>query len=211
MKAVVGLGNPGTKYERTRHNIGRMAVRSFLERLLTPPLTPLLPSPSERRGDGDESEEGGQGVQSTQHDFSVVYRVGDLVLVVEPLVYMNVSGIAIKEIFQKYPVIPRECLIVYDDYAIPFGKLRARKRGGAGGHNGMGSVIAELQTDEIPRLRIGIGTEQPLADLTDYVLGEFTPQEQARLPEILTRAADAIECFIQTDIETVMNRFNAAS
>lgn len=73
----------------------------------------------------------------------------------------------------------------------------------------MESVIAELQTEEIPRLRIGIGTEQQLSDLIDYVLGEFTQEEQARLPEILSRAADAIECFIQTDIETVMNRFNA--
>ncbi len=183
MKAVIGLGNPGRHYERTRHNIGRLAVRSFLERC------PQLPR--------------------TENDFSVVYRLSDLALIVEPLVYMNVSGIAVKEICERYPVTPQECLIVYDDYAIPFGKLRVRKRGSAGGHHGMESVLAELQTEEIPRLRIGIGTEQPLSDLIDYVLGEFTQEEQARLPEILTRAANAIECFIQTDIETVMNRFNA--
>lgn len=185
MKAVVGLGNPGKEYERTRHNMGRLAVRSFLERF-----TPI---------------------DKTEHDFSVVYRFGDLVLVVEPLVYMNVSGIAVKELCERYRVTPQECLIVYDDYAIPFGKLRARRRGGAGGHHGMESVIAELQTEEIPRLRIGIGTGQPLADLTEYVLGEFTPEEHARLPEILARAADAIECFVQTDIETVMNQFNVPS
>lgn len=183
MKAVVGLGNPGRHYERTRHNMGRLAVRSFLARY------PQLPK--------------------AEHEFSVVYRLGDLALIVEPVTYMNVSGIAVREICERYPVTPQELLIVYDDYALPFGKLRARKRGGAGGHHGMESVIAELHTEEIPRLRIGIGTEQPLSDLIDYVLGEFTPEEQAKLPQILARAADAIECFIQRDIETVMNRFNA--
>ncbi len=183
MKAVIGLGNPGRRYERTRHNIGRLAVRSFLERPVQ--------------------------IEKAEHDFSAVYRLGDLALVVEPVVYMNVSGVAVREICERYPVTPQECLIVYDDYAIPFGRLRARKGGGGGGHHGMESVIEELQTEEIPRLRIGIGTAQPLADLTEYVLGEFTQEEHARLPEILARAADAIECFIQTDIETVMNRFNA--
>lgn len=182
MKAVVGLGNPGKEYERTRHNMGRLAVRSFLGRFTR--------------------------IEKTEHDFSVVYYIGDLALVVEPLLYMNVSGIAVREICGRYPVTPQECLIVYDDYAIPFGKLRARKGGSAGGHHGMESVIAELQTEEIPRLRIGIGTGQPLADLTEYVLGEFTPEEHAKLPEILARAANAIECFVQTDIETVMTRFN---
>jgi PTH1 family peptidyl-tRNA hydrolase len=182
VKAVVGLGNPGKKYERTRHNIGRLAVRSFLQRC--------------------------SQLHKTEHEFSVVYRVSDTMFIVEPMVYMNVSGIAVKEICQRYSIAPRDCLIVYDDYAIPFGRLRARKSGGAGGHHGMESVILELGTEEIPRLRIGIGTEQPLADLAEYVLGEFTAKEQTQLPDILSRAADAIECFVQTDIETVMNRFN---
>ncbi|MCS7197951.1 MAG: aminoacyl-tRNA hydrolase [Candidatus Bipolaricaulota bacterium] len=183
MKAVIGLGNPGRQYERTRHNMGRLAVRSLLQRYTQ--------------------------LETVEHKLSVVYRIGELALVVEPLTYMNVSGLAVKEICERYSVTPQECLVVYDDYALPFGKLRARKRGSAGGHHGMESVIAELQTEDIPRLRIGIGTEQPLPDLIDYVLGEFTPEEQAKLPEILSRAADAIECFLQTDIETVMNRFNA--
>ncbi len=185
MKAVVGLGNPGKRYERTRHNIGRLAVRSFLERFTQLP--------------------------KTEHDFSIVYRIGDRVLVVEPAVYMNVSGVAVREICQIYSIVPQDFLIVYDDVDIPFGRLRARKRGGAGGHHGMESVVAELQTEDIPRLRVGIGTEQPIGELTDYVLGEFTAAEQEKLPEILSRAADAIECFVQTDIETMMNRFNRAT
>lgn len=185
MKAVVGLGNPGESYERTRHNMGRLAVRSFLQRCAQ--------------------------LRKAEHDFSVVYRLGDLALIVEPLIYMNVSGVAVREICERYPVTPQECLIVYDDYAIPFGELRARKGGGAGGHHGMQSVIEELHTEEIPRLRIGIGTDQRLSDLVDYVLGEFTREEQARLPQILARAADAIECFVHADMETVMNRFNVAS
>ena len=187
MKAIVGLGNPGQTYERTRHNIGRLAVRSFLQRC--------------------------SQLHKTEHDFSVVYRLVGAqhavpLLIVEPMVYMNVSGIAVKEICQRHSIAPRDCLIVYDDYAIPFGRLRARKSGGAGGHHGMESVILELGTEEIPRLRIGIGRDQPLTDLAEYVLGEFTAKEQTQLPDILSRAADAIECFVQTDIETVMNRFN---
>lgn len=189
MKAVVGLGNPGKEYERTRHNVGRLAVRSFLERCLSP---------------------FGTGMRSVvEHGFSMVYWVNDELIVVEPLVYMNLSGVAVKEVCDRYGIQPQDCLVVYDDYAIPFGKLRARKQGSAGGHHGMESVIAELQTEEIPRLRLGIGTEEPISELTDYVLGEFSVEESARLPEILNRAADAIECFVQTEIETVMNRFNA--
>lgn len=182
MKAVIGLGNLGRRYERTRHNLGRMAVRAFFERVPTR--------------------------AAVEHDFSIVYRVSEGLFVVEPLVYMNLSGIAVKEICEHYGVAPQECFIVYDDYAIPFGKLKVKPKGGAGGHHGMQSVIEELQTENIPRLRLGIGTEQPLTELADYVLEEFSPEERARLPEILACAADAIECFVQTDIETVMNRFN---
>lgn len=188
MKAVVGLGNPGKQHERTRHNLGRMAVRSFLDRF--------------------------PAIKKTEHDFSVVYRIvgahGDIsLLIVEPLVYMNLSGISVKEICGKYAVVPADCLIVYDDYAIPFGKLKVKKKGSAGGHHGMQSVIEELHTEEIPRMRLGIGTEYSLSELTDYVLEEFSPEERTQLPELLSRAADAIERFAQQDIETVMNRFNA--
>ncbi|MCS6936295.1 MAG: aminoacyl-tRNA hydrolase [Candidatus Bipolaricaulota bacterium] len=181
MKAVIGLGNPGERYARTRHNLGRMAVRAFLERL--PPLSPH------------------------EHDFSVVYRT-DQTLIVEPLVYMNLSGVAVGEICQRYALPPHDLLIVYDDYSLPFGRLRAKAKGGAGGHHGMESIIEALQTEEIPRLRLGIGSEQPLRELSDYVLAPFSEEEAQHLPEFLARAAAAIECFVQHGIEAVMNRFN---
>lgn len=189
VKAVIGLGNPGRRYERTRHNLGRMAVRAFLRRL--------------------------SDISKTEHDFSVVYR-GGAVLVVEPLTYMNLSGVAVKEVCGLYRIAPQDCLAVYDDYAIPFGKMRVRARGSAGGHHGMQSVIEELQTEEIPRLRLGIGETSPSPllrsgegsrSLTDYVLADFSPQEQAQLAEILKQAADTLECFVQSDIQAAMNRF----
>ncbi|MDW8140869.1 MAG: aminoacyl-tRNA hydrolase [Candidatus Bipolaricaulota bacterium] len=181
MKAVVGLGNPGERYARTRHNLGRMAVQAFLERLTV--------------------------TAQDEHDFSVIYRV-ESALIVEPLVYMNLSGLAVKEVCELYSIAPQEFLIVYDDYSLPFGKLRARAQGGAGGHHGMESIIEALQTKEIPRLKLGIGSEQPLSELADYVLEEFSDDEAQRLPEVLQRATAAIECFVHSDIETVMNRFN---
>lgn len=182
MKAIVGLGNPGKHYERTRHNLGRMAARAFLRRL--------------------------SHIAKAEHDFARVYRCGQI-LVVEPLVYMNLSGVAVQAVCEDYEIEPRNSLIVYDDYALPFGKMTVKAKGGAGGHHGMQSVIEALQTKEIPRLKLGIGAEQPLNELTDYVLEEFRPAEAAQLSEILQRAAEAIECFVQSDIETVMNRFNA--
>ncbi len=182
MKAIVGLGNPGKRYARTRHNLGNMAAHAFLRRLAD--------------------------IAKTEHDFARVYRRGQI-LVVEPLVYMNLSGVAVQEVCEAYEIAPRNLLIVYDDYALPFGRLSAKAAGGAGGHHGMQSVIAALQTKEIPRLKLGIGTAQPLHELTDYVLERFSPAEEAQLSEILQRAAEAIECFVQSNIETVMNRFNA--
>jgi PTH1 family peptidyl-tRNA hydrolase len=181
MKAVVGLGNPGKRYERTRHNLGRMAVRAFLSRLA--------------------------GVAKQEHDFSVIYRVGET-LVVEPSVYMNLSGISVEEVCERCSVTPQELLIVYDDYSLPFGVMRAKAQGGAGGHHGMLSIIEALQTQEIPRLKLGIGSEQPLSELADYVLEEFSEDEAKQLSEFLARAAAAIGCFVESDIETVMNRFN---
>jgi len=181
-KAAVGLGNPGSSYQHTRHNLGFLAVDRYLRRLRRKP-------------------------KRTASETAVLYRQGDILLA-KPSTYMNRSGWAVREILDSFRLTPGQCLIVYDDYALPFGVLRARARGGGGGHHGMESIIAELSTEEIPRLRLGIGAGLPLEDLTDHVLGNFTPEEEAKLEEFLTRAADAIDCFFHRDIEAVMNQFN---
>jgi len=181
-KAVVGLGNPGPQYERTRHNLGFLAVDRYLQ-LYGEAFRPL------------EAEQaalfGSEGV-----------------LIAKPLTYMNRSGLAVLEICERFGLSPKQLLIVYDDVALPFGVMRARAKGGSGGHHGMESIIEALGTEEIPRLRLGIGTDPLPEDLTEYVLSEFSPDEREALDGFLTRAAQAIDRFLWRDIEAVMNEFN---
>jgi PTH1 family peptidyl-tRNA hydrolase len=181
-KAVVGLGNPGPQYERTRHNLGFLAIDHYLERVRRAP----EPLPDEH---------------------ALLYRVGRDLLA-KPQTYMNLSGLAVREISKRFRLAPQQFFIVYDDVALPFGTLRARARGGAGGHRGMASVIEALGTEEVPRLRLGIGRDPVPEDLTSYVLEEFTPEEEERLDAFLDRAAEAIGCFLYRDILAVMNEFN---
>ena len=181
-RAAVGLGNPGPQYERTRHNLGFLAVERYLSRSRRSP----EPLPSRT---------------------AEVYRLGEF-LVAKPQTYMNRSGLAVLEISRTFRLAPEAILIVYDDVTLPFGKLRARAQGGDGGHHGMASVIEALGTRNIPRLRLGIGREGLPKDLTDYVLGEFTPEEERGLDSFLDRAAEAIDCFLHRDIDAVMNEFN---
>lgn len=181
-KVAVGLGNPGPQYERTRHNLGFLVIDRWLDRLRRKP-------------------------ERIELQTAILYQHSG-VLLVKPTTYMNRSGLAVRAICERFQLTPEQCLIIYDDYALPFGVLRARERGGPGGHHGMQSIIEELGTEEIPRLRLGIGADSTLEDLTDYVLGEFTSEEEKLLDEFLSRAADAMDCFFQQDIEAVMNRFN---
>lgn len=181
-KVAVGLGNPGLCYRRTRHNMGFLAVDRYLERVADTP-------------------------QELPCDAATLYRLGSHLLA-KPTTYVNRSGLAARKLVTRYGVPPERCLIVYDDAALRFGTLRARARGGSGGHRGMASVIESLGTREIPRLRLGIGTEPLPEDLTGFVLGEFTPPEAAELDAFLDRAAEAIERFFRRDIQAVMNEFN---
>lgn len=187
MKAAFSLGNPGQEYQHTRHNLGRMAVERYLQ---------------------------SKQLTSSQVDKSISYlqtcKLVNLqtVLLVEPLVYMNQSGLAVKEVYETFSLKLEDCLIIYDDFAIEFGKFKAKAGGGAGGHHGMLSIIEIMGTEEIPRLRIGIGKPQHIEDLTEYVLSEFSAEEQKQLDAILDRVAEAIDCFFKQGIEAVMNRFN---
>jgi len=197
LKAVFGLGNPEARYRGTRHNLGFMAVDRYLARLRGQPSRGLLAGWRERAR-----------FRSRRVDQALVYRAKEGLLLVKPLTYMNRSGLAVREIVERFKLRPEDCLIVYDDFAIPLGGMRARARGGSGGHKGMESIIAELGTEEIPRLRLGIGREGLRGELTDYVLGRFTPEELEIIEQVLERAAGAIDLFYEEGIERMMNEVN---
>jgi PTH1 family peptidyl-tRNA hydrolase len=179
MKACFGLGNPGKRYKKTRHNFGYRVVDYYLSKA--------------------------EGIREKKMNYSQVYQRKDLLLV-KPLTYMNLSGLAVFEVYKEFNLFKRDCLIIYDDFSIPFGEIKAKAGGGAGGHKGMASVIEHLGED-IPRLKLGIGNRWQ-GDLTEYVLKEFTLQEEEVVKAVCERAALAIECFYKKDIDAVMNLIN---
>ncbi len=184
MKLVVGLGNPGDRYAKTRHNIGWMVV----DRL------------------ADVAGWAGRG--RTRDASAIVtgrFRSLDLTLA-KPLTYMNDSGIAVRKLLAREHVALPDLLVVADDFALPFGKLRFREGGGAGGHNGLRSIIAELGSEKFSRLRVGIG--EPDRGATDHVLSTFAPDERQRLDELLDAAADAVETWAREGTSKAANRFN---
>ena len=191
MKAIVGLGNPGPAYRGTRHNIGfavadELARRAGLE-FEAAPADALIAK--WRRADGVP------------------------VLLVKPLTFMNASGQAVGELARYFRIEIADLLIVVDEVHLPLGRIRARARGSAGGHNGLKSVIAHLGP-EISRLRVGVGRGEQRADgkaardLSDHVLARFDPGESGDVARMTGRAADASEMFITSGIEAVMNAFN---
>jgi PTH1 family peptidyl-tRNA hydrolase len=135
------------------------------------------------------------------------WRDRDCVLL-KPLTYMNLSGVAVREVFDFYKMVPADVLVVYDDIALPYGQLRLRAKGSAGGHKGLASIIACLGTLEVPRLRIGIG-ESPSASRIGWVLGHLNGQEMDSLPDILKNVEDGINAWLSLDIERAMSKVNA--
>lgn len=185
MKLVVGLGNPGSQYARTRHNIGWMVLDRIADRA----------GWSGRGRDRDAAS-------------SVRGRYAGLDLVLaKPLTYMNDSGLAVRKLLARERVPLGELLVVADDFSLPFGRLRFREGGGAGGHNGLRSIIEELGTEKFSRLRVGIG--EPSRDAVDHVLSRFSVEEQARLDELVDAAADAVEAWARDGTNKAANRFNA--
>jgi peptidyl-tRNA hydrolase, PTH1 family len=187
MKLIVGLGNPGREYRETRHNVGFMVVEEIARRYaLTWAQAP-----------------------SQVPDAFVAKRYGtDPMLLAKPLTFMNLSGDAVAALARYFDVAAAELLIVVDEAALPFGKLRARARGSAGGHNGLKSVIEGLGTTEFSRLRLGVGRGDGRRDLADHVLSKFERSERAELESFITRAADAAEMFAAEGILKVMNTYN---
>jgi PTH1 family peptidyl-tRNA hydrolase len=190
MKLIVGLGNPGREYRDTRHNVGFMVVDELVRRhQLTLSMAP-----------------------SQVPETFIAKKFGpEPLLVAKPLTYMNRSGDSVAALSRYFDVVPADLLVVVDEVALPFGRLRARGRGSAGGHNGLKSVIERLGTQEFPRLRLGIGRGDARRDLADYVTSKFEAAERAELETFITRAADAAEMFAVDGIQTVMNTYNPES
>lgn len=186
MKLIVGLGNPGPKYEGTRHNLGFEVVDEVARR------RGLTFESS--RGDVVMARERGPGAE---------------LMLAKPMTFMNRSGPAVGVLSRYFRVETPDLMVVVDDANLPLGRLRARPNGSEGGHNGLRSVILELATREFPRLRLGVGRGETQRDLANHVLARFDPDEVARIDEMITRAADAVEIFVESGIATVMNRFNA--
>ena len=187
MKLIVGLGNPGREYRDTRHNVGFMVVDEIARR------------------HGIDWTSGPSQIAETL----VAKRFGDEpVMVAKPLTYMNNSGDAVAGLVRYFEVTHDDLCVVVDEAALPFGRLRARARGSAGGHNGLKSIIERLGTTEFSRLRLGVGRGDGRRDLADHVLARFERGEQADLETLITRAADAAEMFAAEGISKVMNVFN---
>ena len=188
MKLIVGLGNPGAEYRDTRHNVGFMVADALVERW--------------RVGDQWREKFGALQVKT---------MVGDEpVIVSKPLTFMNLSGQAVQALAGFYKIDPADVFVVTDDVALPLGRLRARRDGGAGGHNGLRSIIQSLATQAFPRMRVGVGRGDHRRDLADHVLGRFEADERETVSAAVLRAADATEVFLSEGIERVMNAFNAA-
>lgn len=184
MKLIAGLGNPGIKYARNRHNVGFMV----LDRLA--------------RGEHKKFER-----QRFNAQLLEVTPGGERVLLVKPQSYMNLSGTAVGKLAAFYRIARADVMVVYDDLDLPLGKIRLRADGSSGGHHGMESVINHLGGSDIPRLRIGIGRPDPRQDI-GHVLGNFHDDEQSILDDVLGRAEDALRVWVNDGIVKAMNEYN---
>ncbi len=184
MKLIVGLGNPGRSYADTRHNVGFRVVDELARRW---------------------------GLSLTQRKFNGVTADGrrgeQRVLLLKPTTYMNLSGRSIGEAVTFYKVALHDLLLVTDDLALPLGRLRLRARGSAGGHKGLVSTIRALGSEDFARLRVGIGSAER-EDAVNYVLGPFTPAEEEIIGPSISRAADAVEYWLENGVDSAMNKFN---
>lgn len=183
MKLIVGLGNPGPEYERTRHNVGWQVIDAFARKFR---------------------------IEVTKHEKNALTGSGRVaggsVMVAKPLTYMNLSGDAVRLLLNAYTDATTDMIVVYDDIDLPLGRLRIRPNGSAGTHNGMRSIISTIASENFPRLRVGIG--QGEGRLRDYVLDEFAADEQPIVDKAVERAVDALLLFVRGDLKRAMNSFN---
>ena len=188
MKAIIGLGNPGMKYAGTRHNIGFDAVTAIADKY---------------------------NLSINNKKFKGVYAdghiAGEKVLLVQPQTFMNLSGECVREVADFYKLTPDEIIIICDDINLDVGRLRIRKKGSAGGHNGLKNIIAHLGTEEFPRIRVGVGEKTEGWDLADYVLARFDKDSEPVIREALANVVGAVETWISEGIDAAMNRFNVSA
>jgi len=186
VKLIVGLGNPGIEYQFTPHNMGFLAVDRIAEQA------------GVRVNNRNCRAQTGRAVLEGQE-----------VLLAKPETYMNLSGASVRELVREYDANPEQDLIViYDELDLPFGSIRIRQRGSSAGHNGIASVIGALDTQEIQRLRLGVGPDHPVGDGARYVLSQFKKSQYPVLDEVLDAAADAVRVILKDGIASAMNRFN---
>ena len=185
LKMIVGLGNPGPRYARNRHNVGFQCLDRLAEK---------------------------HGLAFDERRANAVLARGRIdaarVVLVKPMTFMNLVGPAVAAVARFYKIAPQDLLVVYDDLDLPQGRIRLRPEGGSGGHNGMKSIIQHLGTQAFPRLRVGIGRPPGRMDPADYVLQDFSPEEEAVMSQVRERAVAAIECWLREGIVEAMNTFN---
>ena len=186
MYVVAGLGNPGKQYENTRDNAGFMALDALADQL-------------------------GVSVEERKHKALCGRGMigGEKVLLVKPQTFMNLSGESIRAAADFYKVAPEHIMVIYDDISLNPGQLRIRKKGSAGGHNGIKSIIACLGTQEFPRIKVGVGAKPDRMDLADYVLGHFSQIEERIMEDAAKEAGQAAQAVILDGMEAAMNRYNA--
>lgn len=186
MKLIVGLGNPGTKYAGTRHNVGFSVIVGLADKY---------------------------NIELSEKKHKAIYGrgmiEGEKVILAMPQTFMNLSGESVRELVDYYKCDPSDVIVAYDDIDLAVGKLRIREKGSAGGHNGMKSIIKHLGGDTFPRIRVGIGGEKhPGQDLADYVLGHFKDDEKELLSDALDKAEKAAELFAQDEFSEAMNKYS---
>ncbi|MCM1308103.1 MAG: aminoacyl-tRNA hydrolase [Butyrivibrio sp.] len=185
MYIIAGLGNPESKYAKTRHNIGFRILDELA-----------------RRHSIDISERKHKGLLGK----GVIG--GERVILIKPQTYMNLSGECVRAAADYYKTEPERIIVLFDDISLEVGKLRVRKKGSAGGHNGIKSIIAQLGTEGFPRLKFGVGGKPAHMDLADYVLGRFGADDEAAVEDGIERACGAVECMIGEGCDAAMNKYN---
>ena len=193
MKLIVGLGNPGRGYANNRHNVGFMCLRHFARR-------------HNIRLDKKQS----------QARTGTGKIAGGKVILARPKTYMNQSGRAVSRLVKKFDIKPNDLLVIHDDLDLPLGKIRIRQGGSSGGHKGIDSIVADLDSQDFIHVRIGIGrpteiegdTQTREAEIIDYVLSDFTPEEKQIIAKMIPRVSDAIYCLLTEGLATAMNKYN---